>query len=160
MLKYNKYYFLDALFLGVSLLASLDSIVFSSLQSALKASQLRQEVYANNIANANTPGYKRQSVEFENLLQAQLGNVGLTPNGSGTLTMASNNVSDLAGAASFTAVSPVVTTDQATSVSNNGNNVNLTAEMSGIAQNQINYAALVQELNDQFGLLRTAIMGR
>lgn len=141
------------------MLASLDSVVFSSLQSALQASQLRQEVYANNIANANTPGYKRQSVEFENLLQSQLANVGLTPGGSGTLTMASDNSLDLTGATPFSAVSPVVTTDQATSVSNNGNNVNLNTEMSGIAKNQINYAALVQELNDQFGLLRTAIMG-
>ncbi len=150
----------DVLVLEVNLLASLDSIVFSSLQSALQASQLRQEVYANNIANANTPGYKRQTVQFENLLQAQLNNVGLTPNGSSSLTMASNNSLDLTSTAPFTAVSPVVTTDQATSVSNNGNNVNLNTEMSGIAQNQINYAALVQELNDQFGLLRTAITGQ
>ncbi len=140
-------------------MALLDSVLFSSLQSALQASQLRQEVYANNIANANTPGYKRQTVQFDNLLQSQLAALGMTPASSNNLPMAANSAQDLSGAVSFTPVTPIVTTDQATSVSNNGNNVNLNTEMSGLAQNQIDYAALVQELNDQFGLLRTAITG-
>ncbi len=38
------------------------------LEVAMKASSLRRAVIANNIANANTPGYRRKAVEFEKFL--------------------------------------------------------------------------------------------
>ena len=34
------------------------------LERAMSGSALRQQVIANNIANANTPGYKRSDVDF------------------------------------------------------------------------------------------------
>lgn len=130
----------------------------TSLQSALNASALRQEVYANNIANASTPGYKRESVHFASMLRAELASAGLTQ--SESLSMAANSPRDLAGTtAAFAPVQPVVVTDSATSTSATGNNVNIDTEMAKLAQNQIDYAALVQEMNDQFSLLRTAILG-
>lgn len=142
---------------GVRTVSMLDSVLFSSLNSALQAGQLRNQVYANNIANANTPGYKRQTVAFESLLQASLGN-GST---GSTLPMAANSPLDVAGVQGAYAgvVSPQVLTDTSSAVSSNGNNVNMDAEMSDLAQNQIDYAALVQEYNNQFTMLRTAIVG-
>ena len=38
------------------------------LQAALKGASLRQAVIANNIANLNTPGYRRRAVAFEKSL--------------------------------------------------------------------------------------------
>ena len=38
---------------------------FDRLARALDVAALRHEVIANNIANANTPGYKRKVVEFQ-----------------------------------------------------------------------------------------------
>ncbi len=143
-------------------LAVLDSVLMSSLTSAMQADELRQQVYANNIANANTPGYKEQTVSFNSLLQARLADLGITTQSAqGPLAMAANSGRDLniAAGASGVGVSPVVSTVSNTSVSSNGNNVNLDAQMSGMAENQIDYAALVQELNDQFSLLKTAIIG-
>jgi flagellar basal-body rod protein FlgB len=35
------------------------------LQAGLDAAQLRQKVVANNLANINTPGYRRGAVDFE-----------------------------------------------------------------------------------------------
>jgi len=38
------------------------------LEAAMRASSLRARVIANNIANIQTPGYRRRVVEFERLL--------------------------------------------------------------------------------------------
>lgn len=138
-------------------MSTLDSLYMTSLQSALSAGQLRQQVYANNIANANTPGYKREVVHFNSLLQAQLAAVGL--NAPSGLPMLANTTRDLGGVTQFSNVNPVVATDTATQVGGNGNNVNIDAEMSALAQNQISYGALVQDLQDQFATMRTAITG-
>lgn len=43
------------------------------LDKAADASWLRNEVISNNIANADTPGYKRQDVDFESQLEKALG---------------------------------------------------------------------------------------
>ncbi len=136
---------------------TLDSLYMTSLQAALNAAQLRQQAYANNIANVNTPGYKREVVHFDSLLRARLAAYGLTATPG--LQMAANNARDLGGAASLSNVNPVITTDAATQVSGNGNNVNIDAEMSALAQNQVDYGTLVQDLQDQFATLRTAITG-
>lgn len=136
----------------------LDSVMMNSLVSALQASQLRQQVEANNIANANTPGYKRQTVLFESLLQQNLAQAGWGPGGT-TLAMAADNPADLNASSGVGSVAPQVVTDMTTSVSNNGNNVGLDAEMSALAENQIEYGALTQELTDQFTMLKTAITG-
>lgn len=142
--------------------STLDSIYMNSVSSAIAAGQLQQQVYANNIANANTPGYKEQGVQFTSLLQNALAAQGALPQGQGAsaLPMAANSTSDLSGASSAsTYVSPVVTTDESTSTSGNGNNVNLNAQMSALAENQISYSALIQDLNDQFSMMQTAITG-
>ena len=44
------------------------------LDKAADASWMRQEAISNNIANVNTPGYKRQDVAFEDSLQEAISN--------------------------------------------------------------------------------------
>ncbi len=44
------------------------------LDKAADASALRETAIANNIANIDTPGYKRQEVDFESVLKRELGN--------------------------------------------------------------------------------------
>ena len=135
----------------------IDNAMWGSLQSALNAGQLRQQVYSNNIANANTPGYKRQTVVFEPYLQAALSASGMSS--SSQIPMLTNSSSDLSASANVASVQPQVVADNSTSTSSNGNNVNLDSEMSLLAENQIQYAAVVQEINNQFTTLRTAITG-
>ena len=43
------------------------------LDKAADASWMRENVITNNIANIGTPGYKRQDVDFESVLQKALG---------------------------------------------------------------------------------------
>ena len=41
------------------------------LDKAADASWLRETAIMNNLANTNTPGYKRQEVDFESVLQRE-----------------------------------------------------------------------------------------
>ena len=43
------------------------------LDKAADASWLRETAIMNNLANTDTPGYKRQEVDFESVLQRELG---------------------------------------------------------------------------------------
>ena len=43
------------------------------LDKAADAANLRNELISNNIANVDTPGYKRKDINFESILQAELG---------------------------------------------------------------------------------------
>ncbi|MCL6548678.1 MAG: flagellar basal body protein, partial [Alicyclobacillus sp.] len=101
------------------------------------AARLRQQVYAANIANVETPGYQRLDVSFETLLQSAL---------TGGLDAAA-------------AVQPQVVQPAATQIDNNGNNVDIDAEMASLAANQIRYDALVQTVQMDLARMRTAING-
>mgnify|MGYP000242623222 FL=1 len=43
------------------------------LDKAADASWSRENILTNNIANVNTPGYKRKDLNFENTLKTELG---------------------------------------------------------------------------------------
>jgi len=45
---------------------------FQIIKTAMDVAMLRQNVHAQNVANAETPGYKRKYVVFEELLQESL----------------------------------------------------------------------------------------
>ena len=47
------------------------------LDKAADASWSRENILTNNIANVNTPGYKRKDLNFENTLKTELGRIGL-----------------------------------------------------------------------------------
>ena len=47
---------------------------FNKLQGAVNAAEMRQRVIANNVANADTPRFKRSEVLFEELLEESMGN--------------------------------------------------------------------------------------
>lgn len=53
--------------------------------TGMLAQQLNVEVIANNLANMNTTGYKRQRVEFQDLLYQQIVQPGSTSSESGTV---------------------------------------------------------------------------
>lgn len=131
--------------------------VFELLQSALDASTLRQAVYANNIANAGTPGYKRQDVAFESMLQSALGSEGSDALGETHIPIGAEQPSY--NLTALPNVTPQVYTDTSTTVNSNGNNVDITEEMVLMAENQVKYDTLVQDIADRLDRLRTAITG-
>ncbi|MDF2627107.1 MAG: flgB [Symbiobacteriaceae bacterium] len=104
------------------------------LERGIEASGLRQRMQAHNIANMNTPGFKRTRVEFEQHLASALAE-GKDPDG----------------------VRPVVVTEETTLVRPDGNNTDVEAEMAALAENQLWYAALTRQLSDHFARLRMVI---
>lgn len=126
------------------------------LQTALRVADIRQQVYANNIANAETPGFKRQDVTFESVLAQALGSSPTVGLDQQTMPVAGGSAVNWQAALSVT---PQIVQDTQTSVDQNGNNVDLDAEMSNMAENQIKYNALVQDISARMSRLRTAIDG-
>ncbi len=126
------------------------------ISRALDASILRQNVITNNIANIDTPHFKRSEVRFEQYLQQQL---------QATKSSFVGNRTDprhlfIGSSASGEPVSASMTVDQNTSINNNHNNVDIDHEMSLMAKNQLYYNTLIQRMNGKFKAIRTAIDGR
>jgi len=110
--------------------------VIKFLERGLDASSLRNTVLANNLANVDTPGFKRSDVSFEGILEDEAGKAG-GPGNRGW--------------------KPEVVVDNHTSMRQDGNNVDIDAEMTNLAENSLYYEALVRQLSSQFAMLRSAI---
>lgn len=124
---------------------------FTRLETALQAANLRQGVLANNIANVDTPYFKRSSVSFESLLQNEMN--GSKPTLRGRRTDARHFVIG----PSSDVPDPTVTTDQSTAMNNNLNNVDIDSEMTRLAENQLRYNSYIEQINYQIKMKRTAV---
>lgn len=120
----------------------LSDITSTVLSKTLDAAAARQKAISNNIANVETPGYKREYVSFENQLQDILsnGNKDNIRKGLRTLT-------------------PDCQVDESTPGRADGNNVNIDSEIAGLAKNSLQYRAAVVLLDGKISMLREAISG-
>ena len=118
------------------------------LKSAADASWLREEVLSNNIANVDTPNYKRQDVEFKTYLNSAIEQSGKP---KATLTQKINNV-DLSNLKTST-----YTDNSALSYRIDGNNVDLSTENVELAAEQINYNALIDSMNNEFSRFKAVL---
>lgn len=133
----------------------IENILFSPtmdlLGKGLDAASLRNRVIANNLANVDTPGFKRSEVLFEEELRKAMNQQGKI---TGYLT---NERHIPIGGRPAVDVKPQVVVRNDTAMRNDGNNVDIDREMAALAKNTILYTALAQELNGEFTKLRTAI---
>ncbi|MEN6413199.1 MAG: flagellar basal body rod protein FlgB [Veillonellales bacterium] len=122
----------------------------SVLEQALSAASLRQKVISNNIANVNTPGFKKSTVIFEDLLQDAVngGKLQLTRTQEQHIPTPGNDK-----------ILPLLSTDDSTAFRTDGNNVDIDVEMAGLAKNSIYYDAVAQQLGTYFTNLKSAIKG-
>ncbi len=117
---------------------------------ALDGSWLRNQLISNNLANANTPGFKRQDVDFQKVLQDFLG--------QGELRMVRTNAMHMPlGDDTVENLAFNVDREFGTSVRRDENNVNVDTEMAELAKNQLYYNAVVDSVNSDIRKLRTAI---
>ena len=118
------------------------------LKSAADASWTREEVLTNNIANVDTPNYKRQDVEFSSYLANALPRSGKN---SASLTQRVNNVN-------YNDLAIRTYTDNSTlSYRTDGNNVDLSTENVELASEQINYNALIDSMNNEFSRFKAVL---
>lgn len=120
----------------------LTDIASTVLSKTLDTAAARQKTIANNIANVETPGYKRKFVSFEDALK----NILERPS--------RNGVRD--GLKRF---SPSAQTDLASPSREDGNNVNIDAEIADLAKNSMQDKAASVLLEGKISMLRSAIMG-
>lgn len=120
----------------------------NALKAAADASWLREEVLTNNIANVNTPGYKRQDVEFSSYLNSAIKNSG-SP--GSTLTQRIRNLD-------YSKISTRTYTENTNlSYRLDGNNVDLSTENVELASEQIKYNALIDSINNEFTRIKAVI---
>jgi len=106
------------------------------LNAGIKAENLRQKMIANNIANLETPEYRRIDVKFEELLARSLG---------------SSDSVDLSE------IEPVIYQPHKTPVKSNGNDVNLESEVGQIVKNNLRHTAYIRLLSKKYKQIELAI---
>lgn len=116
------------------------------LNRAADATWQRNEAISNNIANVDTPGYKRQDVAFESVLQQALGNNRYQ---SMDDKVANVNLSRLRGRAYVDYANYSYRLD--------GNNVDIENENVMLAENQLKYQGLISSINQEFTNLQTVM---
>lgn len=116
------------------------------LDRAADAAWQRNEAISNNIANVDTPGYKRQDVAFESVLQQALGNNRYE---SMDDKVANVNLSRLRGRAYLDYANYSYRLD--------GNNVDIENENVMLAENQLKYQGLISSINQEFTNLKTVM---
>jgi len=116
------------------------------LDKAADASALRNQLIANNIANQDTPGYKRQDVNFEEQLRTAMR--------SSKYTSIDSKVSNLR----MRSLDAEQYTDYGEySYRLDGNNVDPEQEQVALAANQLKYQGLMASLSSEFSNLKAVI---
>lgn len=118
----------------------------SVLDKAADASWIRNIALSNNMANATTPGYKRQDVAFESELRKALG------------YCSHESMDAKVSRVRSMAVRPVGYTDYSNlSYRLDGNNVDPDTEPVMLAENQAKYQGLMAAINNEFQNLQTVL---
>lgn len=134
-----------------------DDLTTEVLSASLRGTNARNTAIANNIANAETPGYKRMDVSFEAALAqaVQTDRSNLNRDTGGGLTSFDTGVG---GAVDD--VAPAVRSVDTTTLRVDGSNVDPDDEMAQLAANQLAHETVVSLLDQRFAQFRTAILGR
>lgn len=116
------------------------------LDKAMDASWLRNEAISNNLANADTPNYKRQDVNFETQLAKALRH--------SRYKSMDAKVADV----KLNRLNPIAYRDYAGfSYRIDGNNVDPDTEGVYLAKNQVVYQGLYQSVNEEFKNLQAVM---
>ena len=118
------------------------------LDKAADASWLRETAITNNLANVDTPGYKRQDVDFQSVLKKELGQSKYTSLDK-KMRGLNGNISDL-NVSTYTDMSNY-------SYRLDRNNVDVDTENVELASEQIRYEAITASINAQFSAMKAAM---
>lgn len=118
------------------------------LNKAADASWTRNEVIANNIANNDTPDYKRKDIRFEDYLKNEL-RKDYYDGGDLNRRVANVNLDRL---------DTTIYTDQSElSYRLDGNNVDINTENANLAENQIRYYTLLNSMSQEFSRIKSVL---
>ncbi|UZE97681.1 flagellar basal body rod protein FlgB [Alkalimarinus alittae] len=121
-------------------------------EQALNLRVKRAEVLANNLANADTPGFKARDLDFKAALNNSLSQSG----SAGSMAMAQTNSKHLS---TSNDASESLLYRNPTQPSIDGNTVDTQQETAAYMKNAMDYQASFQFLNSKFKGLTSAIRG-
>jgi flagellar basal-body rod protein FlgB len=110
--------------------------IIDLIDAGIRAQTLRQKAVANNIANLETPGYRRIDVKFEELLEKCL---------------SSSDDFDLSD------IEAELYRPKNTPVKSNGNDVNLEAEIGQMIKDTLRHKAYIRLLSKKYNQIDLAI---
>lgn len=111
----------------------------------LDAASLRHKVLSNNLANANTPGFRRSDVDFSNLFEQSV-SMPVRKTHPQHITISRRKISGIH-----------IVQDTATAIRNDGSNVDADREMILLLENQLHYQAMADVITRNLGFLRLVI---
>lgn len=112
-----------------------DMSIIKYLEAALQAEGTRQSIIANNIANMNTPGYRRFDVKFDELLAAALDSGDDDPS----------------------KIELEIFQPRNTPVKTNGNDVSLDTEVGEMVKNSLRHQTFIRLIRKKYELMQRAI---
>jgi flagellar basal-body rod protein FlgB len=110
--------------------------IIAIIEAGIKAEGLRQKAIANNVANLETPGYRRIDVKFEELLAKSL---------------------DSSGSVDLSKLEPQIYRPRQTPVKSNGNDVSLESEVGAMIKNSLRYTTYIRLLNRKYRAIELAM---
>lgn len=106
------------------------------IEAGIKAESLRQKAIANNVANMQTPEYRRVDVKFRELLAEAM---------------------DSSGAVDLNEIKAQIYQPKTTAVKSNGNDVNLEVEVGEMVKNSLRHKAYIRLLQKKYQQIDLAI---
>jgi flagellar basal-body rod protein FlgB len=118
---------------------------------------MRQDIIANNLANAETPGFKRSELSFESELKRALEASQQKP--ALELTLSDSRHISNRQERDYREVAPRRVLDFVSAAQNNGNNVDMEQELMSYVQNLLMYSMLAQAETFEFSQVNSVLRG-
>jgi len=106
------------------------------IEAGIRAESLRQKAIANNVANLQTPEYRRVDVRFKELLAKAL---------------------DSSGSVDLSEIEAQIYQPKTTTVQSNGNDVSLEVEVGEMVKNTLRHKAYIRLLQKKYRQIELAI---
>jgi flagellar basal-body rod protein FlgB len=126
-----------------------DKMAIPRLETVLDLAASRQKLLTDNVANAETPGYRRKDIDFKGELKAALSGARLT----GLRVTNERHIGGQTGMHT-----PRIDQEKIPAGQNFG--VDIDREMAAVAENQIEFNTAAKLVKDKFEALRKVIRGR
>lgn len=117
------------------------------MEKSLSYLWAKQAAIADNVANAETPGYKEKVVTFEDSLKSRL-------------LQASRRTAPVKSMRAVLEGTPFSVTEQTVQTRMDDNGVNVTAQMSEAIRNAYQMRYVMSSINSGYNVLRAAIRGQ
>lgn len=124
-------------------MAIFNNTSFRLLQQGLDGVWRKQQIISQNIANADTPGYKAKTVNFKTVMSEETQNIK-----DRTMSKRKPEIN----------LVTTVTEEKGTNQTFDENNVDTEKEHIALADAQIQYNLLINKISNEFAMIKSAIV--